>query len=135
MSQGFVSASEDVIGDPSRVSDSRTGNDPISGPNLVKLQSQHRISVIMVTYATDENGPLAAKCTVMSSLAAKHNVHTINYSSHIDIIAERHYGYVFDLVLCERGLEYGNDVYICFLDLDKAFARVNCVKMMAGQEK
>ena len=33
-------------------------------------------------------------------------------------------------MLCERSLEYGNDVYICFVDFEKAFDRVNCVKMM-----
>ena len=33
-------------------------------------------------------------------------------------------------LLCERSLEYGNDVYICFVDFEKAFDRVNLVKMM-----
>src|SRR5579864_1431966 len=33
-------------------------------------------------------------------------------------------------VLCERSLEHGNDVYICFVDFEKAFARVNWLKMM-----
>ena len=33
-------------------------------------------------------------------------------------------------LLCERSLKYGNDVYICFVDFEKAFDRVNCVKMM-----
>jgi Reverse transcriptase (RNA-dependent DNA polymerase) len=33
-------------------------------------------------------------------------------------------------VLCERSLEHGNDVYICFVDFEKAFDRVNWVKMM-----
>jgi exonuclease III len=33
-------------------------------------------------------------------------------------------------VLCERNLEYGNDVYICFVDFEKAFDRINWVKMM-----
>ena len=33
-------------------------------------------------------------------------------------------------MLCERSLEYGNDVYICFVDFEKAFDRVNWVKMM-----
>src|SRR4051812_30850984 len=30
---------------------------------------------------------------------------------------------------CERSLEYGNVVYICFVDFEKAFDRVNWVKM------
>ena len=34
-------------------------------------------------------------------------------------------------ILCERSLEYGNDVYICFVDFEKAFDRVNWVKMMS----
>ena len=33
-------------------------------------------------------------------------------------------------MLCERSLEYGNDVYICFADFEKAFDRMNCVIMM-----
>src|ERR1051325_1310566 len=33
-------------------------------------------------------------------------------------------------VLCERSLEHGNEVYICFVDFEKAFDRVNWVKMM-----
>src|SRR5579864_7226899 len=33
-------------------------------------------------------------------------------------------------VLCERCLEHGNDVYICFVDFEKAFDRVNWLKMM-----
>ena len=33
-------------------------------------------------------------------------------------------------MLCERSLEYGNDVYICFDDFEKAFYLVNWVKMM-----
>jgi exonuclease III len=33
--------------------------------------------------------------------------------------------------LCDRSLEYGNDVYICFVDFEKAFDRVNWVKMMS----
>ena len=31
--------------------------------------------------------------------------------------------------LCERSLEHGNDVYICFVDFEKAFDRVDWVKM------
>jgi len=34
-------------------------------------------------------------------------------------------------VLCERSLEYGKEVYICFVDFEKAFDRVNWIKMMA----
>jgi hypothetical protein len=33
-------------------------------------------------------------------------------------------------MLCERSLEHGNDVYICFVDFEKAFDRVNWIKMM-----
>ena len=33
-------------------------------------------------------------------------------------------------MLRERSLEYGNDVYICFVDFEKAFDRVNWGKMM-----
>ena len=33
-------------------------------------------------------------------------------------------------MLCERSLEFGNAVYICFVDFEKAFDRVNWVKMM-----
>ena len=33
-------------------------------------------------------------------------------------------------VLCERSLENGNDVYICFVDFEKAFDSVNWLKMM-----
>ena len=33
-------------------------------------------------------------------------------------------------VLCERSLEHGNEVYICFVDFEKAFDRVNWVKML-----
>ena len=32
-------------------------------------------------------------------------------------------------MLCERSLEHGNDVYVCFVDVEKAFDRVNWVKM------
>ena len=32
-------------------------------------------------------------------------------------------------MLCERSLEYRNDVYVCFVDFEKAFDRVNWVKM------
>src|SRR5207245_4257905 len=31
--------------------------------------------------------------------------------------------------LCERSLECGNEVYICFVGFEKAFDRVNLVKM------
>ena len=31
-------------------------------------------------------------------------------------------------VLCEWSLEHGNDVYICFVDFEKAFDRVNWIK-------
>ena len=34
-------------------------------------------------------------------------------------------------MLCERSLEHGNEVYICFVDFEKAFDRVNWVKMMS----
>ena len=33
-------------------------------------------------------------------------------------------------VVCERSLEHWNDVYICFVDFEKAFDRVNWVRMM-----
>ena len=33
-------------------------------------------------------------------------------------------------MICERSLEHGNGVYICFIDFEKAFDRVNWVKMM-----
>jgi len=33
-------------------------------------------------------------------------------------------------VLCERSMEHGNDVYICFVDFEKAFDRVSWEKMM-----
>ena len=32
-------------------------------------------------------------------------------------------------MLCERSFEHGNDVYVCFVDFEKAFNRVNWVKM------
>ena len=32
-------------------------------------------------------------------------------------------------MLCERNLEHGNDAYVCFVDFEKAFDRVNSVKM------
>jgi len=28
-------------------------------------------------------------------------------------------------MLCERSMEHGNDVHICFIDFEKAFDRVN----------
>jgi hypothetical protein len=33
-------------------------------------------------------------------------------------------------MLCERSLEHGNDVYICFVDFEKAFDRVNWVMLL-----
>src|SRR5207245_6074822 len=33
-------------------------------------------------------------------------------------------------VLCERSLKVGNEVYICFVDFEKAFDRVDWIKMM-----
>jgi len=33
-------------------------------------------------------------------------------------------------MLCERSLEHGNDIYICFIDFEKAFDRVDWKKMM-----
>ena len=33
-------------------------------------------------------------------------------------------------MICERSLEFGNNVYICFIDFEKAFDRVNWEKMM-----
>jgi hypothetical protein len=33
-------------------------------------------------------------------------------------------------MLCERNIEYGKDVYVCFVDFEKAFDRVNWIKMM-----
>src|SRR6476469_5928423 len=33
-------------------------------------------------------------------------------------------------IICERSLEFGNNVYICFVDFEKAFDRVSCEKMM-----
>ena len=32
--------------------------------------------------------------------------------------------------LCERSLEHGNDIFICFVDFEKAFDRVDWVKML-----
>ena len=32
-------------------------------------------------------------------------------------------------MLCERSLEHGNDVYVCSVDFEKAYDRVNWVKM------
>ena len=32
-------------------------------------------------------------------------------------------------MMCERSLEHGNDVCVCFVDFEKAFYRVNWVKM------
>ena len=34
-------------------------------------------------------------------------------------------------MLCERSIEHGNSVYICFVDFEKAFDRVNWAKMMS----
>src|SRR6476661_1704792 len=33
-------------------------------------------------------------------------------------------------IICERSLEFGNNVYICFVDFEKAFDRVNWEKIM-----
>src|SRR6476469_9791408 len=33
-------------------------------------------------------------------------------------------------MVCERSLEFGNNVYICFVDFEKAFDRVNWEKIM-----
>ena len=33
-------------------------------------------------------------------------------------------------MVCERSLEHWNDVYICFVDFEKAFDRVNWIKMI-----
>src|SRR6476619_177158 len=33
-------------------------------------------------------------------------------------------------MICERSVEFGNTVYICFVDLEKEFDRVNLEKMM-----
>src|SRR6476469_2274464 len=33
-------------------------------------------------------------------------------------------------MICERSLEFAGDVYICFVDFEKAFDRVNWEKMM-----
>ena len=32
--------------------------------------------------------------------------------------------------ICERSLEHGNDVFICFVDFEKAFDRIDWVKMV-----
>ena len=32
--------------------------------------------------------------------------------------------------ICERSLEHGNEVFICFVDFEKAFDRINWVKML-----
>jgi len=34
-------------------------------------------------------------------------------------------------MLCERSIENDNDVYACFINLEKPFDRVNWVKMMS----
>src|SRR6476661_1618397 len=36
-------------------------------------------------------------------------------------------------MICERSLEFGNNVYICFVDFEKAFDRVNWEKMKVLQ--
>src|SRR6476661_9589653 len=33
-------------------------------------------------------------------------------------------------MMCQRSLEFGNNVYICFVDFEKVFDRVNWEKMM-----
>ena len=38
-------------------------------------------------------------------------------------------------MLCERSLEMDNDVFVCFVDFEKAFDRVNWVKMMEVLKK
>jgi len=38
-------------------------------------------------------------------------------------------------MLCERSLELDNEVYICFVDFEKAFDRVNWTKMMEVLKK
>src|SRR5207253_3043650 len=38
-------------------------------------------------------------------------------------------------VLCERSLEFGNEVYICFVDFEKAFDRVDWIKMLEVMEE
>lgn len=38
-------------------------------------------------------------------------------------------------MLCQRSVEIGNEVYICFVDFEKAFDRVNWVKMMEVLKK
>ena len=32
--------------------------------------------------------------------------------------------------ICERSLEHGNEVFICFVDFEKNFDRINWVKML-----
>src|SRR6476619_2970340 len=34
------------------------------------------------------------------------------------------------IMICEKSLEFGNNVYICFVDFETAFDRVNWEKMM-----
>ena len=38
-------------------------------------------------------------------------------------------------MLCERSLEFNNEVYVCFVDFEKAFDRVNWKKMMEVLKK
>ena len=33
--------------------------------------------------------------------------------------------------VCERSIEFGNEIYICFVDFEKAFDRVNWAKMLS----
>ena len=33
-------------------------------------------------------------------------------------------------MICKRSLEFGNNAYICFVDFEQAFDRVNWKKMM-----
>src|SRR6476619_5049269 len=57
-----------------------------------------------------------------------------------DYIGQNHFGFrkgcsTRDAIgvmrmICERSLEFGNNVYICFVDFEKAFDRVNWEKMM-----